>query len=289
VLPILQALVESQPTGPGMPAPGGLLNAVSTLRPLLQPGSLILLLSDFAGLDAATEDLLASASLHSDCRLLWITDTLESSGLPSGSYRVGLPDRIWWMDGDQSRTSWQQSWQAREQQRERSGDAPESASQPPRHARPGYRKDDLIVAGTGMGGVTPDWLAQLAPEHAPPPPGWWPPAPGWWILLALSALIIAYIIFRQLNPTLRMKRAALRQLKNLESAAIDDIALARELEHLLRRYAVARFGRDLVAGLSGEKWICFHHRAWRKRMGRRHRNQPVARGLRRNGKRWTAP
>ena len=82
---------------------------------MLQPGSLILLLSDFAGLDAATEDLLASASLHSDCRLLWITDTLESSGLPSGSYRVGLPDRIWWMDGDQSRTSWQQSWQAREQ------------------------------------------------------------------------------------------------------------------------------------------------------------------------------
>ena len=115
VLPILQALVESQPTGPGMPAPGGLLNAVSTLRPLLQPGSLVLLLSDFAGLDAATEDLLASASLHSDCRLLWITDPLESSGLPSGSYRVGLPDRIWWMDGDQSRTSWQQSWQAREQ------------------------------------------------------------------------------------------------------------------------------------------------------------------------------
>lgn len=108
-----------------------------------------------------------------------------------------------------------------------------------------------------MGGVTPDWLAQLAPEHAPPPPGWWPPAPGWWILLILSALIIAYIIFRQLNPTLRMKRAALRQLKILESAAIDDIALARELEHLLLRYAVARFGRDRVAGLSGEKWIAF--------------------------------
>ncbi|HUW77006.1 MAG TPA: DUF58 domain-containing protein [Gallionella sp.] len=115
VLPILQALVESQPTGPGMPAPDGLRNAVSALRPLLQPGSLVLLLSDFAELDSATADMLASASLHNDCRLLWITDPLESSGLPSGNYRVGLPDRIWWMDGDQSRTSWQQSWQAREQ------------------------------------------------------------------------------------------------------------------------------------------------------------------------------
>ena len=108
-----------------------------------------------------------------------------------------------------------------------------------------------------MGSVTPDWLAQLAPEHAPPPPGWWPPAPGWWILLFLSALFIAYMIFRQFSTTARLQRAALRQLKILESAAIDDIALARELEHLLRRYAVARFGRDRVAGLSGEKWIAF--------------------------------
>ncbi|HUW26559.1 MAG TPA: DUF4381 domain-containing protein [Gallionella sp.] len=108
-----------------------------------------------------------------------------------------------------------------------------------------------------MGGVTPDWLAQLAPEHAPPAPGWWPPAPGWWILLVLSALIIAYIVYRQFNPTLRLKRAALRQLKILESTATDNSVLARDLEHLLRRYAVARFGHEMVAGLSGEKWVAF--------------------------------
>ncbi|MCG6932032.1 MAG: DUF58 domain-containing protein [Gallionella sp.] len=115
VLPILQALVESQPTGPGTTAPGGLQDAVAALRPLLQPGSLVLLLSDFSALDAGTEDILASASLHNDCRLLWITDPLERSGLPAGSFRVGLPDRIWWMDGDQSRSSWKQSWHEREQ------------------------------------------------------------------------------------------------------------------------------------------------------------------------------
>ena len=108
-----------------------------------------------------------------------------------------------------------------------------------------------------MGGMKPDWLAQLAPEHAPPPPGWWPPAPGWWILLFLSALFIAYMIFRRFSTTARLQRAALRQLKILESAAIDNMALARDLEHLLRRYAVARFGRDMVASLSGEKWIAF--------------------------------
>jgi len=108
-----------------------------------------------------------------------------------------------------------------------------------------------------MGSVKPDWLAQLAPEHAPPPPGWWPPAPGWWMLLLLLVMLIAYMLFRWRNPTYRLKRAALRQLKILESTAIDNNRLAQDLEHLLRRYAVARFGRDRVANLSGEKWIAF--------------------------------
>ncbi len=115
VLPILEALVEAQPQSPGTPASGGLHAAVSTLRPLLQPGSLILLLSDFAGLDPATEATLAGTTVHCDCRLLWITDPLESSGLPAGAYRVGVPGRLWWLDGERSRASWQNAWQAREQ------------------------------------------------------------------------------------------------------------------------------------------------------------------------------
>ncbi|MFY9328534.1 MAG: DUF58 domain-containing protein [Georgfuchsia sp.] len=115
VLPMLEALVEVQPLKPGAPQSGGLHAAMTTLRPLLKPGSLILLLSDFGGIDQTTEDLVAGATAHSDVRLLWITDPLESSGLPIGSYRVGLPERLWWMDGERSRTSWQKAWQAREQ------------------------------------------------------------------------------------------------------------------------------------------------------------------------------
>jgi len=115
VLPILQALVEAQPRAPSIQTPGGLLSAVTTLRPLLQPGSMILMLSDFTEFDAHTEDILASATLHSDCRLLWITDQLESSGLPAGSYHVGLPGRLWWMDGENTRSKWHSVWQAREQ------------------------------------------------------------------------------------------------------------------------------------------------------------------------------
>ncbi len=115
VLPVLQTLLEAQPRAPGTPAYDGLLKAVSTLRPLIQPGSLILVLSDFAALNSATESMLASTTLHSDCRLLWITDPLERDGLPAGSYRVGLPNRLWWMSGDDTRTQWQNIWRAREQ------------------------------------------------------------------------------------------------------------------------------------------------------------------------------
>lgn len=115
VLPVIEALVEIQPIKPGAPQTGGLRAAIATLRPLLKPGSLVLILSDFAGLDKATEDLLAGITMHSDVRLLWITDALESSGLPSGAYRVGVPGRLWWLDGERSRAPWQQAWQAREQ------------------------------------------------------------------------------------------------------------------------------------------------------------------------------
>lgn len=108
-----------------------------------------------------------------------------------------------------------------------------------------------------MGSVTPDWLAQLAPAHAPQPPGWWPLAPGWWGLLAVLAVAVAAFIYWRRHPVTRLRRLALRELKNLQATVIDDIALARELEHLLRRYAVARFGRDTVASLSGERWIAF--------------------------------
>ncbi|HEY4072898.1 MAG TPA: DUF58 domain-containing protein [Herbaspirillum sp.] len=115
VLPILDALAACQPRAPGVGAAGNLQRALTTLLPLLQPGSLLLLLSDFAGLDPAVEDLLRAATAHSDCRLLWLTDPLERRGLPAGAHRVGVPQRLSWMDGNGSRTAWQAAWAEREQ------------------------------------------------------------------------------------------------------------------------------------------------------------------------------
>ena len=108
-----------------------------------------------------------------------------------------------------------------------------------------------------MGSVTPDWLTQLATAHAPPPPGWWPLAPGWWGLLILLLVVAAVLVYWQRRPHVRLRRIALRELKNLRTGSIDDTTLAQALEQLLRRYAVARFGRDTVASLSGERWIAF--------------------------------
>jgi uncharacterized protein (DUF58 family) len=114
VLPMLEALVEVQPRAPGMAASGGLKVALTALRPLLQPGSLVLILSDFSALDTAAETALAGIAVHVDGRLLWIADPLERGGLPPGVYRAGVPGRLWWLDGERSRASWQAAWAARE-------------------------------------------------------------------------------------------------------------------------------------------------------------------------------
>ncbi len=108
-----------------------------------------------------------------------------------------------------------------------------------------------------MGSVKPDWLAQLSPSHAPPPPGWWPLAPGWWALALLMVIALVGVSLWQRRPQVRLRRAALRELVQLEKTETGDADLAQGLEHLVRRYAVARFGREAVAGLSGAHWIAF--------------------------------
>ncbi|QID16924.1 DUF4381 domain-containing protein [Nitrogeniibacter mangrovi] len=108
-----------------------------------------------------------------------------------------------------------------------------------------------------MGGVTPDWLAQLAPAHAPPPVSAWPPAPGW-IALAILLLLLVVALWRGWrHPARRLRRQALAELRRIEAENLDGTALARALAQLLRRYAIARFGREAIAGLTGPAWLAF--------------------------------
>jgi uncharacterized protein (DUF58 family) len=115
VLPILQALIDMQPRAPKAPDNVGLHNTLTALRQVIQPSSLVLVVSDFSGLDSASENGLSALAAQSDCRMLWLTDPLERTGLPAGTYRVGLPNRLWWLDGQKTRNPWQETWQKRKQ------------------------------------------------------------------------------------------------------------------------------------------------------------------------------
>lgn len=108
-----------------------------------------------------------------------------------------------------------------------------------------------------MGGLKADWLSQLAPAHAPPAPGWWPLAPGWWGLALLLVLIAAVLVYGLRRPAARLRRTALRELRRLESGPNDDVRLAGELEQLMRRYAIAAYGREAAARLAGPAWLDF--------------------------------
>jgi uncharacterized protein (DUF58 family) len=114
-LALLQALVQDQPRAPGISVPGGLNAALAALRPLVRPGSVVLVLSDFSGLDDTASEALGALAMQAECHLLWLTDALERNGLPAGVFRVGLPGRVWDVDGARSRDAWLATWSAREQ------------------------------------------------------------------------------------------------------------------------------------------------------------------------------
>lgn len=111
VLPVLAALLEMQPLAPSPPT-DGLSPGLKALAPLVHPGSLVLVLSDYASQEERAPEWRALA-VHNEFRLFWVTDPLESTGLPDGSFRVGLPGHSIALDGASIRTAWRAKWQER--------------------------------------------------------------------------------------------------------------------------------------------------------------------------------
>jgi len=103
------------------------------------------------------------------------------------------------------------------------------------------------------------WTQQLAPDHAPPPVGWWPPAPGWWALLIILVVISTLWALRsRTRDNFRsVRREALRELQAIEESNADDPTVAKGIENVLRRYAIALFGTERVAKLTGRAWLQF--------------------------------
>ena len=114
VLPLLDALLQSQPKAPGEPAPLALEGALRALLPLARPGSQILAISDFAGLREEAKSLWTALAAHGDLRLFWVTDPLEEEGLPNGRFRAGLPGRLRILEGARVRERWRQAWRERQ-------------------------------------------------------------------------------------------------------------------------------------------------------------------------------
>ncbi|SEH08073.1 DUF4381 domain-containing protein [Candidatus Venteria ishoeyi] len=84
---------------------------------------------------------------------------------------------------------------------------------------------------------------------------WWPLAPGWWLLLAVVVLLLLFAgkIRRRLDwrPDARSQLNKLyRQIKRQP-----DKATLAEFSELMRRLAIARYGRESCAGLQGEAWL----------------------------------
>jgi hypothetical protein len=99
---------------------------------------------------------------------------------------------------------------------------------------------------------------------------WWPLAPGWWLILA-AFVVIAYATYHW-RAILRLRvpipgitlgtwrwdaAAQLRSLRRRALAEQDAKTTAGELSELLRRIAMARWGRDACAGLNGEDWLAW--------------------------------
>ena len=112
--------------------------------------------------------------------------------------------------------------------------------------------------------MTPD-SASLQHLHdivLPAPPSWLPPAPGWYALGLALLLILGWLLvkIRLVRRRRRYRRAALEILGELEkelASAARYRQLLPRLAELVKRTALAAYGRSRVASLSGTAWLAF--------------------------------
>lgn len=107
-----------------------------------------------------------------------------------------------------------------------------------------------------------DPLSGLRDIHLPPPPELWPPAPGWWLLAVVAVVALGFAL-RFAFATWRRGRArraavrAIGALRDRHAAGESSRTLVGELATLVRRTAMIRHPRGLVAGLTGRDWLEF--------------------------------
>jgi len=66
--------------------------AMSSLRRVARPGSLVVVISDFIGFDRAAQSYLSSVARHNEVLVVFMNDPLERKLPPPGRYRIVSPD-----------------------------------------------------------------------------------------------------------------------------------------------------------------------------------------------------
>ena len=98
-------------------------------------------------------------------------------------------------------------------------------------------------------------LSELKPLHISSEPDLFPLAWGWWIMI-FSVLLTAFLLFLFIRFLMRReKRLALIELRHLKKAS--DETFISEVNALLKRVAIIRYGAEKVASLYGKEWIDF--------------------------------
>lgn len=104
-----------------------------------------------------------------------------------------------------------------------------------------------------------DAALELRDIHGIDPISWWPPAIGWWLVLlaVIAAAYFAWTWWSEGRINWRSDaRARLRELERRLHHDKPEMVLV-ELSIVLRRAAIARFGRRHCAGLTGRRWLSF--------------------------------
>lgn len=85
---------------------------------------------------------------------------------------------------------------------------------------------------------------------------WFPLAIGWWVLLTLviTAIIVGYFLIKKVRIR-RLNKTALKMLQRINSDDCSDLTKLQLISQLLRRLVISKDKRQLVASLTGEKWL----------------------------------
>jgi len=104
----------------------------------------------------------------------------------------------------------------------------------------------------------------------PPPVPFSFEQPGWFVLgglLVLLLVVITWLLVKYYHQN-RYRKHALQFLNNTEqtlSQVKEFDLLIYQAQMLIKRIAMARYGRQNVSGLRGDQWIAFINSTWREK------------------------